>query len=74
MIQRAQPGVPRRRFLVGSLAAGTAALTARSYARVIGANESWRTSTVMGWDEARGMMAPAHTLSLSHVPEPAATP
>jgi predicted dehydrogenase len=38
------------------------------------ANESWRTSTVMGWDEARGMMAPAHTLSLSHVPEPAATP
>lgn len=65
MIQRARPGVPRRRFLVGSLA-GVVAVNM--------ANESWRTSTVMGWDEARGMMAPAHTLSLSHVPEPAATP
>lgn len=63
MIQRARPGVPRRRFLVGSLA-GVVAVNM--------VNESWQTSTVMGWDEARGMMAPAHTLSLSHVPEPAA--
>ncbi len=66
MIQPAQPGVPRRRFLVGLGLAGVVAVNM--------ANESWRTSTVMGWDEARGMMAPAHTLSLSHVPEPAATP
>ena len=66
MIQRARPGVPRRRFLVGLGLAGVVAVNM--------ANESWRTSTVMGWDEARGMMAPAHTLSLSHVPEPAATP
>ena len=65
MIQRARPGVPRRRFLVGSLAGVVA---------VHMANESWWTSTVMGWDEARGMMAPAQTLSLSHVPEPATTP
>lgn len=65
MSQRAQPGVPRRRFLVGFLA-GVVAVNM--------ANESWRTSTVMGWDETRGMMAPAHTLSLSHVPEPATTP
>ena len=51
MIQRAQPGVPRRRFLVGSLAAGTAALTARSYARVIGANDRIR----MGFIGVGGM-------------------
>ena len=46
MIQRARPGVPRRRF-VGSLAAGTAALTARSYARVIGANDRIRVGFIL---------------------------
>jgi hypothetical protein len=46
MIQRARPGVPRRRFLVGSLAAGTAALTARSYARVIVANDRIRVGFI----------------------------
>jgi predicted dehydrogenase len=38
------------------------------------ANESWRTSRVMGWDVAKGAMAPADTLALSHVPDPAPTP
>ena len=46
MVQPAQPGVPRRRVLVGSLAAGTAALTARSYARVIGANDRIRVGFI----------------------------
>jgi len=38
------------------------------------ANESWRTSTVMGWDAAAGAMAAAHTLDLPHVPDPAVAP
>jgi predicted dehydrogenase len=33
------------------------------------ANESWRTSTMMGWDTKAEKMVPAHTLNLSHVPE-----
>ncbi len=33
------------------------------------ANESWRTSQMMGWDEVNQRMAPAHTLNLSHLPE-----
>jgi len=32
------------------------------------ANESWRTSQVMGWDEKNAKMVPAHTLELSHFP------
>lgn len=36
------------------------------------ANESWRTSQVMGWDKAAEKMVPAHTLNLSHEPEEAA--
>jgi predicted dehydrogenase len=32
------------------------------------ANESWRTSQMMGWDEAKQRMAPASTLDLSHIP------
>ncbi|MFO0895945.1 MAG: Gfo/Idh/MocA family oxidoreductase [Pirellulales bacterium] len=32
------------------------------------ANESWRTSQVMGWDEKNAKMVPAHTLDLSHFP------
>ena len=32
------------------------------------ANESWRTSQVMGWDEKNQKMVPAHTLDLSHFP------
>jgi predicted dehydrogenase len=35
------------------------------------ANESWRTSTMMGWDAKAEKMVPAHTLSLSHEPEAA---
>ncbi|MBI5758854.1 MAG: Gfo/Idh/MocA family oxidoreductase [Planctomycetales bacterium] len=33
------------------------------------ANESWRTSQMMGWDSKNEKMVPAHTLNLSHVPE-----
>lgn len=33
------------------------------------ANESWRTSQVMGWDAKEQKMVPAHTLNLSHLPE-----
>jgi predicted dehydrogenase len=35
------------------------------------ANESWRTSQMMGWDAANERMAPANTLDLGHLPEPA---
>jgi len=28
----------------------------------------------MGWDAEKGAMAPADTLALSHVPDPAPTP
>ncbi len=35
------------------------------------ANESWRTSQMMGWDAKAEKMVPAHTLNLSHEPEPA---
>jgi len=40
------------------------------------ANESWRTSTMMGWDEQNHIMAPASALNGSHVstPLPAAIP
>ncbi|MFN0051384.1 MAG: Gfo/Idh/MocA family protein [Planctomycetales bacterium] len=33
------------------------------------ANESWRSSTMMGWDTKAAKMVPAHTLNQSHVPE-----
>jgi predicted dehydrogenase len=33
------------------------------------ANESWRTSKVMGWDKANERMVPADTLDLGHQPE-----
>ena len=33
------------------------------------ANESWRTSQMMGWDQANERMAPAHSLDLSQVLE-----
>ncbi|MFO0921224.1 MAG: Gfo/Idh/MocA family oxidoreductase [Pirellulales bacterium] len=33
------------------------------------ANESWRTSQMMGWDAKNEKMVPAHTLNLSHEPE-----
>jgi predicted dehydrogenase len=33
------------------------------------ANESWRTSKMIGWDTANEKMAPADTLNLSHSPE-----
>lgn len=36
------------------------------------ANESWRTSTMIGWDSKAEAMAPASTLDLSHVPDEAA--
>jgi predicted dehydrogenase len=32
------------------------------------ANESWRTSQMMGWDHENERMAPADTLNLSHLP------
>lgn len=32
------------------------------------ANESWRTSQMMGWDQAAERMAPAHSLNLGHRP------
>ncbi|QDT00408.1 Gfo/Idh/MocA family protein [Adhaeretor mobilis] len=32
------------------------------------ANESWRTSQMMGWDKVNERMAPAHSLDLSHLP------
>lgn len=38
-------------------------------AAVTMANESWRTSQVMGWDEKNMKMAPADTLDLPHTPE-----
>jgi len=38
------------------------------------ANESWRTSQVMAWDAEKLEMVPAHTLNLSHEPDPAAQP
>lgn len=31
------------------------------------ANESWRTSQMMGWDQEKQRMAPAQTLNLSHL-------
>ncbi len=33
------------------------------------ANESWRSSKVMGWDSKNAKMVPADTLTLSHEPE-----
>ncbi|HEY1067966.1 MAG TPA: hypothetical protein VGE52_17715, partial [Pirellulales bacterium] len=33
------------------------------------ANESWRTSQVMGWDSVNKKMVPAHTLDLPHTPD-----
>lgn len=36
------------------------------------ANESWRTSQVMGWDKKNEKMVPANTLDMSHEPETAA--
>ena len=33
------------------------------------ANESWRSSQMMGWDSQNEKMVPAHTLELSHTPE-----
>lgn len=33
------------------------------------ANESWRTSQMMGWDKEAQRMVPAHTLELSHRPD-----
>jgi len=33
------------------------------------ANESWRTSQMIGWDQNNQRMAPAHTLELGHLPE-----
>lgn len=36
-------------------------------AAVCMANESWRTSQMMGWDDEHKRMAPANTLNLSHV-------
>ncbi|MBX7166999.1 MAG: Gfo/Idh/MocA family oxidoreductase [Pirellulales bacterium] len=36
------------------------------------ANESWRTSQVMGWDPDKMQMVPAHTLQLPHTPDPGA--
>jgi len=33
------------------------------------ANESWRTSQMMGWDAANEKMVPANTLKMSHEPE-----
>jgi len=38
------------------------------------ANESWRTSQVMGWDAEREQMVPANSLNLSHEPDPSAIP
>jgi hypothetical protein len=38
------------------------------------ANESWRTSQVMAWDNEKEVMVPAHTLNLSHEPDPAVAP
>jgi len=35
------------------------------------ANESWRTSTMMGWDTQAEKMVPAHSLTLSHEPDAA---
>jgi predicted dehydrogenase len=35
------------------------------------ANESWRSSTMMGWDAKAEKMVPAHTLALSHEPDAA---
>jgi len=35
------------------------------------ANESWRSSQMMGWDAKNEKMVPAHTLDLSHEPEKA---
>jgi predicted dehydrogenase len=35
------------------------------------ANESWRSSKVMGWDAKNQKMVPADTLNLSHLPEKA---
>jgi predicted dehydrogenase len=33
------------------------------------ANESWRSSTMMGWDAKNEKMVPAHTLDVNHFPE-----
>jgi len=38
------------------------------------ANESWRTSQVMGWDESNERMVPATTLDLSHFPDKPSSP
>ncbi|HEY2838392.1 MAG TPA: Gfo/Idh/MocA family oxidoreductase, partial [Pirellulales bacterium] len=38
------------------------------------ANESWRTSQMMAWDNENERMVPANTLNLSHEPDPAAQP
>ena len=38
------------------------------------AMQSWRSSTVMGWDAAQEKMVPAHTLNLPHTPDPADDP
>jgi predicted dehydrogenase len=38
-------------------------------AAVTMANESWRTSQVMGWDEKNQKIAPANTLDLPHTPD-----
>jgi hypothetical protein len=38
-------------------------------AAVCMANESWRTSQMMGWDTQNQRMVPANTLDLSHEPE-----
>jgi len=35
------------------------------------ANESWRTSTMMGWDPKAEKMVPASSLDLGHEPDPA---
>ncbi len=36
------------------------------------ANESWRTSKMMGWDSAKQKAVPADTLNLSHLPDDSA--
>lgn len=38
------------------------------------AMQSWRSSTVMGWDAAQEKMVPAHTLNLPHTPDPKEDP
>ncbi len=38
------------------------------------ANESWRTSQMMAWDNEHERMVPASSLNLSHEPDPSAVP